>query len=277
MQPPPLRRSYARSRSASRNVAPPGGSRRTSTSRCGRTTSASSPRQSSIGASSCSPRIHRPDGDNRMRRPNDFGGRVQGDAYFTDSIGIKRSKTARVDRRGVGCVISAGARRFEAGHVGEIAKLTRRLESGDEIGKLIAVSRQDRRCAAASWRRRYAPSRQRTLRRRFSQPPENAPAAFRSGPRPHCCGGWQSAAPASAAFGGDAAAGRAADGSSNARATEASKDPGALALMPPTRATLRSGYSRRRVASSRSVGQSGMSLSHSISVAIGPARAMTCS
>src|SRR5258708_4753318 len=41
--------------SASRNAAPPGGSARTSTSRYGRETSASSPRQFSIGASSCSP------------------------------------------------------------------------------------------------------------------------------------------------------------------------------------------------------------------------------
>src|SRR5258708_7976010 len=41
--------------SASRNAAPPGGSARTCTSRCGRQMSASSLRQSPMGASSCSP------------------------------------------------------------------------------------------------------------------------------------------------------------------------------------------------------------------------------
>ena len=108
-------------------------------------TSASSPRQSSIAASGCSPAIHCPDGDDGMGRADDFGGRVQRDAEPAGGARVERREGARVDRHGVFSVIGTRARRLEFCDIGKIGKLAGRRESGNEGRKFVAVARQQRR------------------------------------------------------------------------------------------------------------------------------------
>ena len=210
-----------------------------------------------------------------MRRPNDFGGRVQCDPYFTYSLGIEHSKSAWVGRHGIGCVIGAGARSFEARDIGEISDLARRLECSNEVGKLIAISRQDRR-ARRSLRNESPRHHDEKLcadnsldhgkprPQRFDQAHDHIVAVDCKAPRRR-----------SGAFGGDAARDRlqrvkqcprkaSFERRGYVRGHAADARDAAVRILPATAAW------------SRNVGQSGMSLSHSIKVAIGPTRLMTC-
>ncbi len=103
--------------------APPGGSSRTVTSSVGRRISASSAQLSSIGASSASPAFI----DQivttgwRERRISSEGCSVT--LQRTDRVRRDRAEIGGVERRGVGGVIGAGARGFEARDIGEIGQV----------------------------------------------------------------------------------------------------------------------------------------------------------
>ena len=103
-------------------------------------TSASSARPVSIGAELGFAGIHRPDRHDRMARAHDLQRRMQRQRGApTSASGSSAAKPSRIERRGVGGVIGAGARRLEPRDIGEIGQVRGRRERGDEIAEIVAV------------------------------------------------------------------------------------------------------------------------------------------
>jgi len=94
--------------------------------------------------------IHRPDGDDRMFGANDLVRGVQRDTKSDERVLIDPAELVGAERRRIGGVVGARTRGLNPRHVSQIGEFVRWFERADEVGKFVAVSREQWRARRLS-------------------------------------------------------------------------------------------------------------------------------
>ena len=199
---------------------------------------------------------------------------MQPQAQRRKPVGREGRKRRRIERHGVGGVISARARGFQARDIGQIGERCRRREGGDKGGEIVAVFAQDFR--ARRMRRHEQP--------RHREEEFLADDALGGGKaRAQCVDkadhdivavDGKAAVRRPARVGGEAAGQRGVRIEQGLRELLLQGDHGRLP-QAAWRAPARSRMALAACASAASTGQAGTSLSHSIRVGSGPAASIT--
>src|SRR5262245_28864885 len=199
---------------------------------------------------------------------------MQLEADTVDRTGVKRCERAGVERCDVGRMMGACVRGLELRHVREVSKVARRCKGCNEFRQFIAIACEHRRARRAFQHESACHRAEKFLAYDFLDNREAASEHVHQA-RDHVV----------------AVHGQASRGSDRAGRTDSDRDrllsveqsfgkgsfyqrehdPSYAAEAREASAIMRSAA----VASARSIDQSGMSLSHSMTVAIGPMRAMT--